>query len=261
MRLLQNSLLSLCFTLAMPLAAAEGPWQGKRAAVALTYDDSLNVHLDTVIPALNELELKGTFYLTIAADGFSQRMAEWRAAAADGHELGNHTLFHPCNGQGPGREWVAAERDLSTWTLGRILGNIEVANTTLQALDGKTERTFAYPCGDTLAGGESYLEAIKPLFAGARGVAPGFPSPDNAERFNLAAHVINGQSIEQLKALVDNAIAQQGLLVFLFHGVGGEHPLNLEADTHAQLLDYLHAQQHQLWVAPMVDIASALAGE
>lgn len=258
MQFLTHSLAAAALVLLTSFSHAAETWNGKTAAVSLTYDDSLNVHLDTVVPALDKHSFKGTFYLTIAADGFSQRLDEWRTVAENGHELGNHTLFHPCNGQGAGREWVAPERDLSSWSLARMLDNVRVANTTLQALDGKTSRTYAYPCGDFEAGGESYIEAIKPLFAGARGVVPGYPTPSETNRYNIPSHVVNGQSIAELKALVDTAISEQGVLVFLFHGVGGEHSLDLDAATHAQLLDYLQEKQSQLWVAPLVDIAQSL---
>ena len=36
----------------------------KSAQSCSTYDDALNVHLDNVIPALDSLNLKGTFYLS-----------------------------------------------------------------------------------------------------------------------------------------------------------------------------------------------------
>ena len=39
-------------------------WNNKKCAVCLTYDDALNVHLDSVIPVLDSLGLKGTFYLS-----------------------------------------------------------------------------------------------------------------------------------------------------------------------------------------------------
>lgn len=236
------------------LCAAEHPWQGKRAAVALTYDDALNVHLDKAAPALNAHQFRGTFYLTIHAAPFSGRLDEWRKLAEQGHELGNHTLFHPCDGQKPGREWVSAERDLSQWSPQRVAEQIKVGNTALAALDGKSERTFAYPCGDTEAGGESYIEAISPLFIGARGVTPGYPRPAEVNLFNIDAHMINGQRIDELKAMVDTAIAREGLLVFLFHGVGGEHSLNIDEQTHTALLDYLSQRQEDIWVAPMIDI-------
>jgi len=77
-------------------------WRGKKAAVVLTYDDALNAHLDNAIPLLDSLGLKGTFYLTAFAPGSKNRISDWRTTAANGHELGNHTLYHPCVG-GKGR--------------------------------------------------------------------------------------------------------------------------------------------------------------
>jgi peptidoglycan-N-acetylglucosamine deacetylase len=45
------------------------------------------------------------------------------------------------------------------------------------------------------------------------------------------------------------------LLVFLFHGVGGEHNLNVSLDAHSQLIHYLKQHEDKIWVAPMVDVA------
>jgi peptidoglycan/xylan/chitin deacetylase (PgdA/CDA1 family) len=84
--------------------AAPGPVAGKQCAVVLTYDDALNVHLDKAVPALDSLGLKATFYLSGFFPGFRQRVGDWKAAAAGGHELANHTLVPPLYGQhaGPG---------------------------------------------------------------------------------------------------------------------------------------------------------------
>ena len=87
-------------------------WNGKKCAVVLTYDDALNIHLDKVIPMLNSYQLKGTFYLIGNSSVVSKRIAEWRIAAKQGHELGNHTLNHPCDGSLPGRGFVTAEPNL-----------------------------------------------------------------------------------------------------------------------------------------------------
>ncbi len=67
--------------------------EGRKAAVSLAYDDALDSQLDNAIPALDKFGLKGSFYLQLARDPVRKRMAQWRAAAANGHELGNHTLF------------------------------------------------------------------------------------------------------------------------------------------------------------------------
>src|SRR5215510_8746252 len=72
------------------------PWNGKKCAVVLTYDDAISQQLDNAIPTLDSLKLKATFYIT--AYFGRERLNDWKKAAAKGYELGNHTLFHPCAG-------------------------------------------------------------------------------------------------------------------------------------------------------------------
>jgi peptidoglycan/xylan/chitin deacetylase (PgdA/CDA1 family) len=119
-------------------------WNGKQCAVVLTYDDVLNVHLDNVIPCLDSAGFKGIFYIIGESPVLANRMPEWRSAANHGHELGNHTLTHPCDSRMDGRSWVTPENDLSKYTVERAVKEIRVTNTLLQAIDGKKERTFGY---------------------------------------------------------------------------------------------------------------------
>ena len=88
-------------------------WNGKQCAVVLTYDDALNVHLDNAIPLLDSLHLKATFYLSAYFPGSRNRLGDWRKAAAKGYELANHTLFHPCIGDAPGRGFVTADYNMN----------------------------------------------------------------------------------------------------------------------------------------------------
>jgi peptidoglycan/xylan/chitin deacetylase (PgdA/CDA1 family) len=256
--------LLLMFALALPLptalpVAAES-WNGKSAAIALTYDDALDVHLDIVKPHLDVYGMKATFYVTPAFPAFAARLQEWKQLSAAGHELGNHTLFHPCEGGRPGREWVAPERDLATWTVERFVGNVAMTNLMLEALTEKQERTFAYPCGDTKAQGTSYVDHIKPQFVAARGVHSDTPKIAELDLFHIPSYMVHGQSTEELIALVDEAIARGGLLVFLFHGVGGGHDLNVSEEVHAALLNHINAKRDEAWVAPLVDIAEFVRG-
>ena len=55
--------------------------------------------------------------------------------------------------------------------------------------------------------------------------------------------------------LVDKAIESGSLLVFLFHGVGGEHNIDVSLDAHNQLINYLKKKENDIWVAPLVDVA------
>tara|TARA_R110002012_G_scaffold228194_2_gene400459 strand:- start:67409 stop:67564 length:156 start_codon:yes stop_codon:yes gene_type:complete len=44
-------------------------------------------------------------------------------------------------------------------------------------------------------------------------------------------------------------------VAFLFHGVGGEHNLNVSLEAHQQLLDYLAENKDIIWITTMVDPA------
>ncbi len=237
------------------IAQGQSLWHNKACAVSLTYDDALNVHLDNVVPILDSLNLKATFYLSGYFPAFRERVAEWKTVASKGHELGNHTLFHPCTGKLPGREWVKPDDDLGNYTMQRLVDEIKMANTLLEALDGKTKRTFAYPCGDTKIGNESYVDKIKTEFVAARGVKSRMPKISEIDLFDVDAHVISGQSGEELIALAKQARQRNALLVFLFHGVGGEHSLDVSLSAHRMLLHFLKQNEKDIWIAPFVEIA------
>jgi hypothetical protein len=54
---------------------------------------------------------------------------------------------------------------------------------------------------------------------------------------------------------VKKAQASGSFLVFLFHGVGGEHSLNVSLPAHRQLLNYLKQNENDVWTAPMIEVA------
>jgi peptidoglycan-N-acetylglucosamine deacetylase len=236
------------------LAQSDLPWNGKKSAVVLTYDDALNVHLDNVIPQLDSVGLKGTFYLSGYFPGFRDRISAWRTAGENGHELANHSLFHPCTGGVPGRDWVKPDYDLSKYTMQRLIDELRMTNALLESLDGKRPRTFAYPCGDTKVGDLSYVEEIKKDFVSARGVKKEMVKIDNVDLYNVPSYGVNGETGDQLISLVKKSIAENKLLVFLFHGVGGEHSLNVSLKAHRELLKFLKANEREVWVTRFVDV-------
>ncbi|MBJ6109228.1 polysaccharide deacetylase family protein [Hymenobacter sp. BT523] len=236
-------------------------WNNKQCAVVLTYDDAIDVDLDNVVPALDSAKFRGTFYLIGSSPVVTRRLPEWRQAAKRGHELGNHALFHPCDGSLPGRGFVTPDHDLSKYTVGRAVDEVRANNTLLTAIDGKTARTFAYPCGDRQIGGVMFYEQLKNDFVAARGVTPGLKPAAQVALDNVDAYSINGQNGQYLIDLVKQAQASHTLLVFLFHGVGGGHSLNVSLPAHRQLLRYLKAHEKEIWVAPMVEVAQRIKAE
>jgi peptidoglycan-N-acetylglucosamine deacetylase len=226
-------------------------WKNKSCAVSLTYDDALALDLDTVIPALDSLGIKGTFYLSCAYPGFTERVGDWKKAAKHGHELGNHSLFHPCTGNIPGREWVRPEYNLANYTLRRMRDELRMTNATLEAVDGKTKRTFAYPCGDRMIGDSFYLDQKD--FTAARGVDQQMVQISERDLYNVSGYAIDGQSGDELIALVKQAMTSHTLLVFIFHGVGGGHPINVSLEAHRQLLHFLKAHEKEIWITPFIE--------
>jgi len=247
-----------CLTLFICLSATAQNahvWNNKKCAVVLTYDDAIDIDIDNVLPALDSFNLKGTFYIIGASPVINKRMSEWRKAAAGGHELGNHALFHPCDGSKPGRSFVKPDNDLSKYTLTRVVNEARINNTLLKAIDGKDRRTFAYPCGDLTIGDSAFYPYLRNDFTGARGVNGRLQSIDTVHLDNIDCYSISMKPAEYMIGLVKKAMETNTLLVFLFHGVGGGHNINEERGEHTQLLRYLSENQKDIWIAPMVEVA------
>ncbi|RZI98963.1 MAG: polysaccharide deacetylase [Rubrivivax sp.] len=243
--------------LLMSVVAAAAPFKwpgGAQAAVSLGYDDALASQLDHAVPQLNKRGLRASFYIPINGPTLPARQAEWKAAAAAGHELGNHSLFHGCSGQGPGREWVLPHRDLEKQTPAEVQEHVLAANTWLQSLDGKTRRTFTPPCIDLKAGGEDYVTALRPNFVAYRaGFAAMVTDTTALDPYAVPVYFVENMTGEQLIALVEKAAAQHALVALLFHGVGAEH-LSVTREAHDALLDHLTKNKARFWTDTMVNI-------
>jgi len=254
------SLLTFFAALTITTAAQPKLWNGKQCTVVLTYDDALEVHLDNAIPSLDSMGFKGTFYLSAAFPGFKNRVEDWRKAARHGHELANHSLFHPCASDAPGRDWVSADYDLSHYSVRRMTDEIRVNNMVLNLLDGKTKRTFAYPCGDMTATGTSYVEAIKGDFVAARGTKSEIiTNIKDIDLFNVSSYVVSNHTGEALINLVKDTMKQKGLIVFMFHGVGGGHNINVDLKAHQQLLHYLKQNEKSIQITTFIDVVEEIA--
>ena len=131
-----------------------------------------------------------------------------------------------------------------------------MTNIFLQALDGKTERTFAYPCGDMKIGDTAYMDSMHNDFVAARAVREQMHTIDKINLYDVDCYAMNNATAEQMIQLVQQAVQTNTLLVFLFHGVGGEHSINVSLDAHSKLLHYLKQHENEIWIAPMIDVAN-----
>lgn len=226
-------------------AQTDTTWHHKKCAVVITYDDAYDQQLDNAIPVLDSLGLKATFYITAFSNSIQTRLNDWKKIAADGHELGNHTLFHPCNG-GKGREWVKPDYDLSKYSVQRIVDEARMTNLFLRALDGKTKRTFAFTCGDMKIGDSLFINGMKNDFVAARAVRNEMHKINEIDLYNVDCYVVNGETGEQMIEWVKKAMETKSLLVILFHGVDGGNALNVSLQAHSQLLHFLKQNEKDI---------------
>jgi len=235
------------------------PYQG---AISLSYDDGLPVHYTVVGPLLNEHNLRATFYPMIQSD-LRLHPERWRQLTEAGHELGNHSVFHPCHQGDPDPyPWLDERYNLDKYTSAHLRDELEVANLVLYLLDGQNERTYGNTCCDTTVNSgmlERSLEPVlKELFVAARGRLTNRIAQPGQE-FNLldiGCIEADGRSFEELMHLVEQTRASVGWAVLMIHGIGAEtHGLHLEADVHERFISWL-AQQQMVWTAPVRTIGN-----
>ena len=243
-------LISLVLLQIAPVALADDAFawpKGQRMAISLSYDDAIDSQLDNAIPALNSHGLRASFYLTLSSPTIRNRLDEWRAAAEQGHELGNHTIFHPCSASQPDRDWVAGHYDIDKYAIDQIVNEVTVANSILHAIDGRSERTFTPPCGDHIVSGENYLPSVEHLFVAVKfnePVEPGFAAGWGP------AEVSGHELIERVQQEAENGTR---LFNILFHGIGGDY-LTVSSEAHEELLEYLAANEDIYWVDSYINI-------
>ena len=135
--------------------------EGKRVAVSLTFDDARLSQVDVGLPVLDRHDVRATFYVSLPQLG--QRLDHWRKALDTGHEIGNHSLEHPCSGN---FTW-ARQKALEDYTLERMRQELEQASAEIERLLGVRPTTFAYPCGQTFVGRDTNTRSYVPVVAEA----------------------------------------------------------------------------------------------
>lgn len=235
---------------------------GRRAAVCLTYDDALPCHRALVAPALAAHGLRGTFFVPAAYGDLHEQVAAWRAVAAAGHELGNHSCFHPCRAR-DGAAWPDPAYDLRRYSRRRIADELRLADRVLRLVDGRERRAFAATCGHLACGPdgaeEDFTDDLRPyttlVRSGRAGVQPlGVPP------FVAGAIGCDGRSAAEVIAELEPLLDGGGWALVLAHGVGrGTHSLFIEADEHARLLEWLGARRERIWGATVSALVERLA--
>lgn len=251
-----RALLTLTITLALCAATtashqadpAQSRWPGnRRAAIALTYDDALESQLEVAIPQLDAAGVKGTFFLMGRQVGW--RVPDWRRASDRGHELGNHTVNHPC---ARGTYDMPAQYTSEAYTVDLVMTEVRVMNGFLQAMDNRPMHAFATPCGQNLAGGQDYLAPLQQsklasYIRDTRTLAPSV----------LYTSFTDASGADMIR-WVEEVRRAGAAGVIVFHGVGGDY-LSVSREAHLELVGYLKARHNEIWVATFTEMMKRVA--
>lgn len=231
--------------------------EGKKAAVSFSYDDGAVSQLTYAVPQLEAAGVRGTFYQITSAGHFLEKIDLWKAAAARGHEMGNHTVHH--------RDRVSKDNSyvgLDAMTEADIRREVHEANAWLDTTFGKDPaRSFAYPFAYAAIGTPPdeapYTRAILEVNACARLGGSSAPNdPATVEPARVRSFSFGNPSLAQLQDYCLQAEAMGGWTVLTFHGVGGDW-ISTDERIHEALLTWL--SQRSIWVAPVCEVWAKIA--
>ena len=229
--------------------------EGKKAAIMLTYDDGCHSQLENVVPQLNAQGFKGTFFL-MGCYVTEEDVPAWRKVSQQGHELGNHTIYHACN-DAKADTLSGHCRSLECYTVEEMLNEIKIMNSFLNAIDGKQTHSYAYPCGQYKAGGQDYatpmIEQGICNFGRMSDTEEFITSPQQLNPAHVPAFTtLAGYKAEQMIDFIQKVLNKGGAGVILFHGVGGDW-ITVETSEHQKMVDYLAAHP-EIWVGTFSDV-------
>ena len=226
--------------------------EGKRAAVSLSFDDARLSQVDTGLDLFRKLGIKATFFLE--ANNIEQRLAGWKQAVADGHEIGNHTMTHPCTANYA----FSLNNALENYDLEQMGAQLDGANAQIQKLLGVTPKTFAYPCGQKFGRGldvRSYVPLVADRFLVGRGYLDESPNdPNVCDLAQAMGTPFDGMDFAQMKTAVDEAIQQGRWVIFVGHEIGRKGYQITDVQALEELAAYLKAPANGVWVGTVEEV-------
>ena len=233
---------------------SRGVWpEGRSAALSLTFDDARSSQARVGLPALDRLGVAATFF--VLPDAVATEATAWREATAAGHEIGNHTMRHPCSGN---FAWSRG-RALEEYTLDAFRDEIDDADRRLHDLLGLRPAVFAYPCGHTFVGRGRETQSLVPLVAERFAAGRTFNdvtanAPLHCDLAQVAGVNSDGLEFARVRTLLEAAVADRAWLVLGGHEIGVS--TGDETTTTDTITSVVHwCRDHDVWVDTVGTIA------
>jgi len=227
---------------------------GKKAALSLSFDDARPSQVERALPVLDAFGVPATFY--VQCHNVERRLDDWRRAVARGHEIGNHTLSHPCTGNYA----FSRANALEEYSLERMEPELTGASAAIHELLGVTPQTFAYPCGQTFVGRGEQLQSYVPLvarhFLAGRAIGESANDPAFADLAQLMSIVVDGATLEVVQAHVEKALKSGGWLILVAHDVGEPAYQTMSEAVLAAICRSAVDPAHGLWLDTVANVAA-----
>ncbi len=193
-----------------------------RPLVTLTFDDSFEDNVTSVIPRLATLGFKATqFVCTQYVEGNVPGVVPDPNAVADilafknaGFEIGSHSVTHPF---------------LTQMTAAQVDYELSHSQSYLQGLIGAPVKNFASPYGDYNV---TVNNAIRTYYKSHRTVDEGSNSKDNLDPYRIRVqNMQTTTTLAQYQSWLDRAKADKTWLVLVYHRVTDDTPEQYDTRT------------------------------
>lgn len=229
--------------------------EGKRVAVSITFDDARMSQVEVGTALLDQYGVKATFF--VVPGQVKPRLEGWKKATANGHEIGNHSLVHPCTGNFP---W-ARQKALEDYTLEKMRTELVEANKEIETLLGVKPQVFAYPCGQTYVGRglntKSYIPLVAELFVLGRGWLDEGPNdPAFCDFAQLTGMEMDGKKFEEILPILESAKKNNQWVVLAGHEMGESGLQTTRLSMLKKLMEYARDPANGIWLAPVGTVAN-----
>ncbi|MFZ5928588.1 MAG: polysaccharide deacetylase family protein [Acidobacteriota bacterium] len=241
------------------LAQEAQPWpDGKRAAVSLTFDDARPSQIDTGLPLLERLGIRATFF--VSPGNVGKRLDGWKRAIGSGHEIGNHSMTHPCTGNYA----FSRSNALEDYDLARITKDIDAAQQAIRRTLGVTPVSFAYPCGLKFTGRGTNVRSYVPVVAERFFLGRGYmdEAANDPAVFDPAQAM--GTPFDDMAPagalkLVQDAARQGRWVIFVGHDIGPRRFQSVDSATIEAIAAYAKDPANGIWLDTAGTIAKYLS--
>lgn len=232
------------------------PWpEGKKMALSLSFDDARSSN-PTGAALLHEYGIQATFY--VLPNRVRTNLPGWEAAVKWGHEMANHSIFHPCSGNFGWPRYA-----LEDYTPERMRDELQQANREIRELLGVEMISYAYPCGQTTLGkgphSQSFIPVISDLFLTGRLWLSEAPvDPWYCDMAALTGMRMDNMEFEEILPMIQSASAKGQWLILAGHETADEGNQTSYFSMLRQLAEYAKDPANGIWIAPVGTIGQYL---